>query len=428
LLECINAVTGNLDRRGGTLVGQGIFDFAAFGVKHGLFMSEERSRIGGFKAVNDGFPGGILADEILTSGEDQIRGLFVTGGNPLMTMANAGRVKEALSELELLVVTDIYLNETASLAHYVLPATSPLQRPDLPFVFPLFLGIQSIPYLAATERVVSPEDEQRDEATIYAELARASGLGLFGSNVFQAVLDGLLWLDAKRNPGRPPSLPQERLLSLILRLARSGSFKELVGHPNGKPREGARGGDFLGKRVVTTDGLVHLAPEPFLACREKLEADFAEELASGSDHFRLITRRSHRTHNSWTQNVVELMKKSENQTNFLYMHPEDAEQVGLADGDVADVTSSVAALRVPIRLLPELMRGTVALPHGWGHQEAAGLSVASKLGGVNVNLLAADGPDNVEALSGMAQLTGIRVQVAPAAAPIDPTSWSGIGG
>ena len=180
--------------------------------------------------------------------------------------------------------------------------------------------------------------------------------------------------------------------------------------------------------MVTKDGLVHLAPEPFLACTEKLEADFAEELASGSDHFRLITRRSHRTHNSWTQNVVELMKKSESQTNFLYMHPEDAEQVGLSDGDVADVTSSVAALRVPIRLLPELMRGTVALPHGWGHQDAAGLSVASKLGGVNVNLLAADGPDNVEALSGMAQLTGIRVQVAPAAAPIDPTSWSGIGG
>jgi formate dehydrogenase len=72
------------------------------------------------------------------------------------------------------------------------------------------------------------------------------------------------------------------------------------------------------------------------------------------------------------------------------------------------------------------MRGTVALPHGWGHQHAAGLSVARKLGGVNVNLLAADGPENVEALSGMAQLTGIRVQVAPAAAPIDPTSWSGI--
>jgi anaerobic selenocysteine-containing dehydrogenase len=426
LLECINAVTGNLDRRGGTLVGQGIFDFAAFGVKHGLFVSEERSRIGGFKAVNDGFPGGILADEILTPGQDQIRSLFVTGGNPLMTMANASRLKEALSDLELLVVTDIYLNETASLAHYVLPATSPLQRPDLPFIFPLFLGIQSIPYLAATECIVPPEDEQRDEATIYAELARASGLGLFGSKALQGVLDGLLWLDAKRNPGCPPSLPQERILSLILRLTRSGNFKELVGHPNGKPREGARSGDFLGKRVVTKDGLVHLAPERFLASTEKLEADFEQELASGSDHFRLITRRSHRTHNSWTQNVVELTNQSQDQTNFLYMHPEDAARVGLSNGDAADVTSKVATLRVPIRFLPELMRGTVALPHGWGHQHAAGLSVARKLGGVNVNLLAADGPDNVEALSGMAQLTGIRVRVAPAAAPIDPTSWSGV--
>jgi hypothetical protein len=90
------------------------------------------------------------------------------------------------------------------------------------------------------------------------------------------------------------------------------------------------------------------------------------------------------------------------------------------------VTSNVATLRVPVRFLRELMRGTVALPDGWGHQHAAGLSVARKLGGVNVNLLAADGPDNLEALSGMAQLTGIRVQVAPAAAPIDPASWSGI--
>jgi hypothetical protein len=89
-------------------------------------------------------------------------------------------------------------------------------------------------------------------------------------------------------------------------------------------------------------------------------------------------------------------------------------------------TSNVATLRVPVRFLRELMRGTVALPDGWGHQHAAELSVARKLGGVNVNLLAADGPDNLEALSGMAQLTGIRVQVAPAAAPIDPASWSGI--
>ncbi|MGL4565739.1 MAG: molybdopterin-dependent oxidoreductase, partial [Halioglobus sp.] len=165
LAECITAVTGNLDSRGGTLVGEGIFDFAGYARKQGMFTRKARSRIGNFRELNGGFPGAILADEILTPGRDQVKSLFVTGGNPLMTMANSARLRDALAQLELLVVTDIYLNETASLAHYVLPATSPLQRPDLPFVVPLFLGMQSIPYLAATEALVEPEGEQRDEAS-----------------------------------------------------------------------------------------------------------------------------------------------------------------------------------------------------------------------------------------------------------------------
>ena len=58
-----------------------------------------------------------------------------------------------------------------------------------------------------------------------------------------------------------------------------------------------------------------------------------------------------------------------------------------------------------------MMVGAVALPHGWGHQEADGLSVASKTTGVNVNLLASDGPENLEYFSGMAKLNGIWVEV-----------------
>jgi formate dehydrogenase len=215
------------------------------------------------------------------------------------------------------------------------------------------------------------------------------------------------------------------MLSLILRITRSGSFARLLRHPNGRPRAGSNGNDFLGERVVTPDGLVRLAPRPFLAAADKLERDFEREREIGGGRFRLITRRSHRTHNSWTQNALEMTNKGD-QTNHLYMHPEDAAKVGLGSGDVADVTSEIATLRLPIRFLPELMRGTVALPHGWGHQHAAGLSVARKLGGVNVNLLAADGPDAVEPLSGMAQLTGIPVDVKRAAGPLDAASWSGI--
>ncbi|MBC7170931.1 MAG: molybdopterin-dependent oxidoreductase, partial [Polyangiaceae bacterium] len=160
LQECINAITGNLDRRGGTIVGKGIFDFAAFGKKTGLFHGKVRSRIGDYAQVNDAFPGGILADEILTPGKEQIRALFVTGGNPLLTMANGDRLRRAFDDLELIVTLDVQMTETASMSHYVLPCTTPLERPDLPFAFPLLLGMQSKPYLQATRAVARPSGEQ----------------------------------------------------------------------------------------------------------------------------------------------------------------------------------------------------------------------------------------------------------------------------
>ncbi len=108
------------------------------------------------------------------------------------------------------------------------------------------------------------------------------------------------------------------------------------------------------------------------------------------------------------------------------MHPADAQKYGLESGAVADVRSRTGTVRVPVKLLPDLMQGTVALPHGWGHQHATGLSVASRTSGVNVNLLAADGPDEIERISGMANLTGILVEVSPAAGPQAEDSWSGI--
>jgi anaerobic selenocysteine-containing dehydrogenase len=125
LQECINALSGNLDRKGGTLVGRGVMDFPKFGAKNGILMRRDKSRIGNLHSVNDAFPGGVLADEILTPGDRQIKALIVTGGNPLLTMANSNRLRKAFSELELLVTLDILPNETGSIGHYMLPCTSP---------------------------------------------------------------------------------------------------------------------------------------------------------------------------------------------------------------------------------------------------------------------------------------------------------------
>lgn len=425
LQEVINAVTGNLDKPGGTLMGEGIVDFAKFGVKSGMFMDDKRSRIGNFRAVNDAFPGGVMADEILTPGDKQLRALFVTGGNPLITMANSKRLAKAFGELELLVTLDIYRNETGSLAHYTLPCTSPFERPDLLFAFPLLMGMQSRPYLQATEPVHAPSAEQRDEASIYVELAKASGAPIFGSQIAQKALEFIRRFDKRKRTGQGglPGIPQEWILSALLRVGRVGSYRKLLESPNGVERPVVDGGDFLGGRIVTEDKLVDLSPTALLEATGELEAAFEKERSD--NRMRLITKRSHETHNSWTHNIEEFVS-GERETNHLYMHPDDARKAGLENGDLADVRSSTATVRIPVRLLPDLMPGTVAMPHGWGHQHATGLSVASQTAGVNVNLLAADGPDSIEKISGMANLTGFPVDVFPAAGPRAKESWSGI--
>jgi len=424
LQECINAISGNLDRKGGTLVSTGVIDFAAFGKKTGVLLHQNESRIGGFKSVNDALPGGILADEILTPGDRQIKALFVTGGNPLITMANAERLRDAFKELELLVVLDIQPSETASVATHVLPCTSPFQRPDLPFIFPLMLGLQSKPYLQATRAVIPPKGEQRDEATIYLDIAKASGVNLWGSAVAQRTMELAKGVSSIGKGEAQPSIPQELLLSGILRATKQGSFKKLLKAKHGRLRPSHDPGSFLGERIIHDDRKMHLAPEVLLKQTEKLEADFELELAS-KNQLKLITKRAITTHNSWTHNIQEFVDR-ERSTNHLYMHPDDAGRLGIADNSLADVQSATSTVRVPVKLLSDLMPGTVALPHGWGHQDSK-MGVASKTTGVNVNLLAADGPDKIERVSGMAHLTGIPVDVRPAAGELNPNHWSGIG-
>lgn len=425
LQEVINVVSGNLDRPGGTLMGKGIVDFARFGMRSGMFVEDKRSRIGDFRAVNDAFPGGVMADEILTPGDRQLRALFVTGGNPLITMANSGRLAKAFGDLELLVTLDIYRNETGSLAHYTLPCTTPFERPDLLFAFPLLMGMQSRPYLQATEPVHPPNAEQRDEASIYLDICEAAGSPIFGSSVAQKMLQGLRRFDRRkrRGEGGVPGLPQELVLSALLRMGRQGSYNKLLQSPNGRERPVQPGGEFLGDRIVTEDKKVHLAPSVLIEQTSKLETDFQKGISE--NRLLLISKRSHETHNSWTHNIEEFVK-GERHSNYLYMHPDDARKVGLEGGALADVRTRTATVRVPIKLLPDLMPGTVALPHGWGHQHATGLTVAGATAGVNVNLLAADGPDEIERVSGMAHLTGFPVEVTPAAGPRATDDWSGI--
>ncbi len=441
LQEVINAVSGNLDRRGGTLVGLGVIDFPKFGTKNGVLMRDDRTRIGDFGSVNDAFPGGLLADEILTPGEKQVSALFVTGGNPLITMANSNRLRKAFQELELLVTLDILPNETGSLAHYMLPCTTPLERPDLPFIFPLMLGLQAKPYLQATKRILKPGGEIRDEASIYLDLCRASGVNLFGSSAAQLFFEGAKKVHRTRQKLRgqgdeQPALPQEFLLNGLLKLTGQPGFGTLLKNKHGLSRDDHQPGSFLGEgtntkngkpltsRVTTPDGLVNLAPPVLVEAVRKLDTQFDQHQKINLElPFKLITKRHVTTHNSWTHNFEDFVAGSRS-TNYLYVHPDDLPRIGVQDGELVDVSSETGTVRVSVKMLADLMPGVVALPHGWGHQ-STNMQVARETRGVNVNILAADGPNGIDPLSGMVHLTGIPVSVKPAAG-VQAHSWSGL--
>ena len=423
LQEVINAISGNLDKKGGALVGIGVIDFIKFAAKKGLLMRNDRSRIGNMGSVNDGFPGGILADEILTPGKGQIKALFVTGGNPLITMANAEKLKKAFQKLELLVCLDILPGETCQEAHYQLPCSDPLQRADLPFIFPLMLGLQEKPYLQATKAVIEMAADQRNEASIYIDLAKACKKPLFGSKMTQWFFEGISIINMFVKGKKYITFPQEFFLNLLLRVCGQKSFPHLLKFPHGKVIADHKADSFLGKRVVTSDRKIHLAPSELINAAARLNEDFEKELKT-HEQLRLITRRAITTHNSWTHNLDRMVAKGRD-TNYLYMHPTDAQQRNLVELDIVDVASKTGKVRIPLKLLDELMPGTVALPHGWGHQHAEGLSIASKTKGVNVNILAADGAENLDSISGMAHLTGIPVEISKAKERQE-NSWSGI--
>ena len=119
------------------------------------------------------------------------------------------------------------------------------------------------------------------------------------------------------------------------------------------------------------------------------------------------------------------MTEKGRETNYAYLHPDDLLEMGLQTGDLVDVKSATATIRIPVQPLDTLMRKVVAVPHGWGHQHARGLNHANKLSGVNVNILAADGPESLDRISGMAHLTGIPVEISKGHGDLQPT-WSGV--
>jgi len=402
LQESINAITGNLDRRGGVLAGKGVIPGPP------PVKEPHVSRISNVPYVNSTIPAGIMADEILQPGDGQVRAMFNMSGNPLLTCAGSHRLGEAFESLELFVCIDIVRNETAELADYILPGLHSLERADIPFYFFTIMGLMPDRSFSYTDPVIAPPGEAWDEGLIFRELCREAGRPIAGSRILQTFSNAAHWLGKSVLKRRAMSVDLF-FLSLMTRSAGLGGIGRLRKSPDGVLLEPNKPGDYLGERVKTPSGKVELAPPDLVERAQALDARFAAELSNAAK-LKLIQKRERFTHNSWAHNAAAFVKGERN-TNYLYIHPDDAQVRHLAAGDMASVSIGDAAIDVPVRIDPDIMPGTVSVPHGWGHQRAEGLSIASQTQGANVNVIIPCGPDSIEPGSGMSHMNGVLVEV-----------------
>lgn len=105
---------------------------------------------------------------------DKLRSFIVVGGNPLVTMPDSNALKEAYRKLDLLVVYDMFMTETAQEAHYVLPAASQLEYASLAYNYNV---CHCLPYIMLREKAIEPYYESKSILSFYTELARECGVG-----------------------------------------------------------------------------------------------------------------------------------------------------------------------------------------------------------------------------------------------------------
>lgn len=428
LTDAIALATGNLDAEGGSM-----FPFAAHaragrapGGK-GFRTGRWKSRVRGLPEVRGEFPVAALAEEIDTEGEGRIRGLLTIAGNPVLSTPDAARLDRALEDLEFMVSVDIYCNETTRHADVILPPPSPLERSHYDIAF-YSLSVRNV----ANWSPAVFEHEGPSESDILARLALilgGAGADAPASTVDDMLLGGMLesLVSSEGSPvhgrdaeelagGLVGETAVDRLVETMLRAGPYGdgfgvdadglSLEQLRDHPHGidlgalAPR--------IPDALSTPSAKIEAAPAPILEEMARLAA----RLDEAPEPLVLVGRRDVRSNNSWMHNVDALVRGRVRCT--LKIHPDDAAEQGLSDGDLARVSSRAGELTVAVEHDAGIRRGVVSLPHGWGHDtDGARLQVAAQRPGVNSNVLT--DASLIDPLSGNAVLNGIPVQIAPAA-------------
>ena len=409
LINLINFVTGNLDQPGGAMFTTPAIDIVGISSLRGG--GRERfgrwhSRVRQLPEFGGELPVAALAEEILTPGDGQIRGLITIAGNPVLSTPNGTQLDDALADLDFMVAIDIYLNETTRHAHIILPPTTGLETEHYDLVFHALAVRNTAKYSPA---LFPPADGAMHDWQIFQALRHR--------------LEGRP--DRSRQANKidfARRLPPHKILDLGLRYGPygrhgvNGRSLAAAGQPGLKLpalKRQPHGVDLgplqpmLKRRRLTANGRIQLAPEPLVNDLARLDA-FLENSPSPNGHLQLIGRRQLRSNNSWMHNSPRLMRGKDRCT--LLIHPQDAAHRQIEEGELVCVRSRVGQINLPAELSEEMMPGVVSIPHGFGHgRSGIQLQVAQANPGASINDLTDH--EAIDELTGNAAFSGVLVEV-----------------
>lgn len=360
-----------------------------------------RTVITDIPAILGMFPPNVMPEEIMNDHPDRLRAVFIFAANPLRSYADTTAYEQAFRQLDLLVVSEIVMSETAALAHYVLPSRSAYESWDgTPG------GGFSKVYGRMRPPVVEAEGEQKEGGEIFTLLADAMGLlPELPESLYQAASSGNIreYRDAlmgylQENPesGRALQFIAAKTLGSAIGSAHlAGLYTALQGRSQTLQEEAARAGFAAGPdqgldiyqaiinhpegvlvairdteknigELATKNGRIQLhAREVEDWIREVNPADEEEQLKA-DDKFPLILMAGRHMDMNANTGMRNPAWNEGRRACTLAMNPADAEKLGLADRQMVKVVTEAGEETIEVEVTKNTRKGQVIIPHGFG--------------------------------------------------------------
>src|ERR1041385_5324284 len=262
----------------------------------------ENAKVWGVPAESLSLKEGLMVTEIVKA-ESGVRGMYIMGENPIISDPDIAHAEHWFRELEFLAVHDLFLTETARYADVVLPGSSFAEKTGT------FVNTERRIQLA--HRAVDPPGDARRDLEILSDLSNRLGL----TTTFPTAEAVMAEIAAVTPSWRGVTYP---------RLEGAG-----LQYP--VPTPGHAGTAFLfDERFPTADGKATFVPVEYATQVELPDAQYPFVMNTGRQlyhcHTGTMTRRASGLDQREPSPVVEI-------------HPADAAQLGLEDGDLVRLTS-----------------------------------------------------------------------------------------